>query len=117
MRSAQQNQTDMAIRQLPREEWSEYFDSFSKAKDVAHRVDYAEIRIFSPEIGAQPQTSWLPLDGLTYDRKDDRLDVFVKGIDHLITHPKAIFVDESNGRLDSIEVSRDNGSYEVIELR
>lgn len=106
----------MAIRQLPPADWNDYFDAFSKAKDDAGRVDYAEIRVFSPEIGAQPQTKWLPLQGLTYDPKDDRLDVFVTGIDHMIVYPKVIHVDETNGRLDSIEVVREDGTYEVIEF-
>ena len=107
----------MAIRQLPRADWNDYFDAFSRAKDDAGRVDYAEIRVFSPEIGAQPETSWLPLQGLTYDPKDDKLDVFVKGLEHLIAHPKVIFVDETSGRLDSIEVVRQDGTYEVVDIR
>ena len=106
----------MAIRQLPRTDWKDYFDAFSKAKDDAGRVDYAEIRVFSPEIGAQPHTKWLPLQGLTYDSKDDRLEVFVAGLDHMIVHPKAIFVEETSGRLDSIEVVREDGTYEVVEF-
>lgn len=106
----------MAIRQLPQTDWNGYFDAFSKAKKDAHRVDYAEIRVFSPEIGAQPETSWLPLEGLTYDAKADRLDIFVKGLDHMIVHPKAIHVDETSGRLDSIEVNRQDGTFEVVEF-
>ena len=107
----------MAIRQLPRTDWNDYFDAFSKEKSDSGRIDYAEIRVFSPEIGAQPQTKWLPLQGLTYDPKDDRLDVFVKGLDHMIVHPKVIYVEESSGRLDSIEVVREDGTYEVVEIR
>lgn len=107
----------MAIRQLPRSNWNDYFDAFSKEKSDAGRIDYAEIRVFSPEIGAQPETSWLPLQGLTYDPKDDKLEVFVKGLDHFVAHPKAIYVDETSGRLDSIEVVLADGSYEVVEIR
>ena len=106
----------MAIRQLRRSDWNHYFDAFSKAKSDSGRIDYAEIRVFSPEIGAQPETSWLPLEGLTYDPKGDQLDIFVKGLDHMIVHPQAIHVDESNGRLDSIEVVREDGTYEVVEF-
>jgi len=34
----------------------------------------------------------------------------------MIVHPQAIHVDESNGRLDSIEVVREDGTYEVVEF-
>ncbi len=107
----------MAIRELPRRKWNAYFDNFSKKKSDAGRIDYAEIRVFSPEIGAQPETSWLPLKGLTYDPKDDQLDVFVDGLEHFIAHPQAIFVEEASGRLDSIEVVLKDGTYEVVEIR
>ncbi|HLT47264.1 MAG TPA: DUF5335 family protein [Rubricoccaceae bacterium] len=107
----------MAIRPLPRAAWNDYFDAFSKKKDDTGRVDYAEIRVFSPEDGAQPETRWLPLLGLTYDPKDDLLDVAVEGLDHLVGHPEAIYVDEAHGRLDRFEVVRRDGTREVIEIR
>ena len=106
----------MAIRELPHTDWKDYFEAFSKAKDDSGRVDYAEICTFSLEIGAQPLTKWLPPQGLTYDRQDDRLEVFVAGLDDMIVHPKAIFVEETSGRLDSIEIVREDGSYGVIEF-
>src|SRR5690606_26055696 len=90
---------------------------FSKKKDDTGRVDYAEIRVFSPEDGAQPETRWLPLLGLTYDPKDDLLDVAVEGLDHLVGHPEAIYVDEAHGRLDRFEVVRRDGTREVIAIR
>jgi hypothetical protein len=107
----------MAIRTLPRAEWNDYFDAFSKQKDDAGRIDYAEIRVFSANDGAQPETRWLPLQGLTYDPKDDLLDIAVTNLDHLVAHPQTIYVDEAHGRLDRFEVVRKDGTREIIELR
>jgi hypothetical protein len=107
----------MVIRSLPRAEWAAYFDAFSRAKQHTGRVDYAEVRVFSPEIGAQPETRWLPLLGLTYDPKDDLLEVQVTGLDHLVAHPTAIYVEEAGGRLDRMEVIRRDGTQEVVEIR
>ena len=107
----------MSIRQLPQTVWRAYFDRFSKEKSDQHRVDYAEIRVFSAELGAQPETRWLPLEGITYDHHDDRLDIFVKGLGHLIAHPQSIHIDETNGRLDSMEIVRTDGAREVVEIR
>lgn len=107
----------MAIRTLPRDEWNDYFDDFSKSKGNTGRIDYAEIRVFSPEDGIQPETRWLPLQGLTYDPKNDLLDIAVTGLDHLVAHPQQIYVDETQGRLDRFEVVRPDGTHEVVELR
>lgn len=107
----------MAIRTLPRAQWNDYFDAFSGTKSNTGRIDYAEIRILSPEDGVQPQTSWLPLQGLTYDPKDDLLEVIVTGLDHLIGHPETIYLDEEEGHLDRFEVVRRDGTKEIIEIR
>lgn len=107
----------MAIRTLPRAEWNDYFDAFSRTKSDTGRIDYAEIRVLSLEDGAQPQTSWIPLQGLTYDSKDDLLEVIMPGLDHLVGHPETIFVDEECGRLDRLEIVRRDGTKEIIELR
>lgn len=91
---------------------------FSKKLSREHRTDYAEIRVFYRENGAQPETSWLPLAGITYDRKGDLLEVLVENMDHLVFHPKEIYVDErADQELNSLEVVREDGPMEVIELR
>lgn len=107
----------MAIRTLPRAEWTAYFDAFSHTKSDTGRLDYAEIRILSAEDGVQPQARWVPLQGITYDAKDDLLEVQVTGLDHLIGHPEAIYVDEEAGRLGRFEIVRRDGTKEIVELR
>ena len=109
--------TPMAIRNLPRAEWNDYFDTFSSTKHDTGRIDYAEIRMLSPEDGAQPQTRWLPLQGIVYDPKDDLLEIIVTGLDHLVGHPETIYVDETDGRLNRFEIVRHDGIQELIEIR
>ena len=107
----------MSIRTLPRAEWNDYFDAFSHTKSDTGRIDHAEIRVLSLEDGAQLQTHWVPLQGLTYDPKGDLLEVIMTGLDHLVGHPEAIYVDEEAGHLDRLEVVRRDGTKEIIELR
>lgn len=107
----------MAIRTLPRAEWNAYFDAFSGTKSHTGRIDYAEVRVLSLEDGVQIQARWLPLQGLTYDPKNDLLEVQMPGLDHLIGHPEAVYVDEEAGRLDRFEVVRRDGTKEIIEIR
>ena len=107
----------MAIRTLPRNEWGPYFDRFSKTKDKAGRIDYTEIRVFSSEFGAQRETSWVPLQGVTYDPRGDLLEIVVPGLDHMVTHPVEIHVDEAGDVLERFEVIRDDGTREIVEIR
>jgi len=108
----------MAIKKLDKGEWQRFFDRLSKDLMTSREVEYAEVRVFSPEIGAQKATSWLPLEGITYDTKDDLIDLAVPNLDHMIYHPTEIFIDEaSDGVLCSMEILRRDGTKEVVELR
>lgn len=107
----------MAIQKLERDQWATYFDTFSRDFIRSKRSDYAQIRVLSTEDGAQPETSWLPLIGLTYDAKSDLLDVSVENMDHLVYQPEEIYVDEEDGVISSLEVVRKDGTKEIIELR
>lgn len=108
----------MAIKKLDTNQWDPYFRDFSKELIGEGRTDYAEIRVFSRDIGAQQETRWLPLQGITYDSKDNLLEITVDGLDHLIYEPREIYVDETTeGILTSMEVIRSDGTTEVIEVR
>lgn len=108
----------MGIKKIERKDWADYFDAFSRKLNRDHRIDYAEIRVFSLEDGAQPETSWVPLSGITYDRKGDLLEVLVENMDHIIFHPDEIYVDVTEDDvLTSLEVVHVDGTKEVIELR
>jgi hypothetical protein len=108
----------MAIKKIDQANWASYFDAFSRNLIRSRRSDYAEIRVFSMEDGAQPETAWLPLAGITYDAKGDLLEIQVTNLDHLILHPAEIYVDEAGaGVIASLEIVRQDGVKEIIELR
>lgn len=73
--------------------------------------------VLSMEDGAQPETSWLLLDGISYDRKNDLIEVLVEGLDHLVLHPQEIYADELGEEVLSLKVVRKDGTKEIIELR
>ncbi len=93
----------MAICTLTRTERNAYRGAFSCARHAIGRLGYAETHVLSVENGVQQQTGWLPLQGLTYDLQDDLLDVKVSGLNHLISHPEAIYIDEEAGCLRPLE--------------
>ncbi|MEZ4701828.1 MAG: DUF5335 family protein [Rhodothermales bacterium] len=108
----------MSVKKLEKRVWKSYFNSLSKPYMHKERTDYAEIRVFSNDIGAQPETQWLPLEGITYDDRDDLLEVMVEHLDHLVFHPEEIYVDETtDGHVMTLEIVRKDGVKEIIELR
>ncbi len=100
-------------RELPREAWREYFDALSKV--VAGHP--AEVEVESLKLGDQVEADWVPLIGVTYDHKDDVLEVALEGLDHLIHKPRRIWVEESGPHFVAAEIERADGVTEIIRLK
>src|SRR5262249_49505181 len=77
----------MATRKLDKKEWRTFFDRVSKMVEGKQ----AEIEVASLRLGAQVQAEWLPLHGITYDPKDDLVEVILEGLDHMISKPREIY--------------------------
>jgi hypothetical protein len=104
----------MAAKKLEKPEWSAFFDRLSKMLQDEQR---AEIEVSSLSVGDQFEAEWLPLIGITYDRKDDVLEVALEGMDHMIRAPREIYVDFGVGGLLSVAVTDASGSKQIIKLR
>jgi hypothetical protein len=81
----------MTARKLEKTEWRRFFDWVSKGL-VGKR---AEIEIASLALGDQIEAEWLPLLGITFDPKNDILEIALDGLDHLISRPREIYIDEA----------------------
>lgn len=103
----------MTARKLDKKEWKPFFESISKVLGTKQ----AEIEVLSLNLGDQVEAEWLPLIGLTYDPKDDVLDVALEGLDHLIPKPQEIYVDDSSVGLASVAVADGEGKRHLIQLR
>lgn len=108
----------MAIKKLEKKEWKSYFDRFSKSYIRNKRTDYAEIQMLSDEAGMAYETDWVLLKGITYNSKDDSLEIDIEDLGHRIYQPNEIYVDE-DGRsgISSLEIVEKNGNKDIIELR
>lgn len=108
----------MAVKKLDRGEWQSFFDTFSKKFLKDDQPEYAEIQVLSESLGAQPETRWLILEGITYNPKDDLLDIRVEDLDRMILHPTEIYVDEDmGGWITSMEIVEKDGTKDIIEIR
>ena len=103
----------MTIRKLEKREWRPYLDRVSKGL-VGKR---AEIEVASLALGDQILAEWLTLFGITYDPKDDIVEIALDGVDHLITKPQEVYVDEGPLGVSSVEIIDAAGVRQIIKLR
>jgi hypothetical protein len=79
----------MAFYRIDRRGWQAFCDTFSHAL-VGKR---AEIEVASLDLGDQIVAEWLPLRGISYDRKDDVVVIALDGVDHMIRSPREFHAD------------------------
>ena len=103
----------MTIQRLDRNAWRNYFDFMSKFLEGKR----AEIEVASLSMGEQVQAEWLPLLGITYDAKDDLIEVALEGVDHLIRKPREVHVEDGARELNSIEIVDAEGTIQIVKLR
>ena len=103
----------MAAQKIEKPEWQAFFDTLSKGL-VGMR---AEIEVASLALGDQIVAEWLPLLGITYDPKDDLLEIALDGLDHMIRKPREVYADSGEGALLSFEIIDADGVSRIILLR
>jgi hypothetical protein len=103
----------MSTSKLERTAWQAYFDHVSKTIDGR----LAEIEINSLALGSQLQTKWVPLLGITYDRKSDLIEIIVEGLDHMIRKPRDVYIEENGTTLSSLEIIDSDNVRQIVRLR
>ena len=103
----------MTTRMISKPEWRPYLDQVSK--DLVGRR--AEIDVMSLKLGSQVQAQWVRLLGITYDPKNDLLEVALEGLDHLISKPIELYVEEGHAGLESLSVLDGEGNRQIIRLK
>jgi hypothetical protein len=101
------------MRDLPRTEWRRFFDRMSKPL----LGKWAEVEVASLDLGDQITAEWIPLIGITYDSRDDLVDVALDRANRLIRHPTAIIVEEAPTGLESVAVIDAEGARHFVKLR
>ena len=101
------------LRNLPKDEWRGFFDRMSKPL-LGKR---AEVEVVSLDLGDQIVAEWVPMVGITYDSRDDLVDVALDRANRLIRHPKEITVEEAPAGLASVAVVDADGARHVVRLK
>ena len=103
----------MSIQQVDKSGWAVFFDVLNKSL-VGKR---AEIEVASLDLGDQVEAEWLPLIGVTYDHKDDLVEVALEGLDHMIRKPREIYVDYDVADVIAIDIVDSDGAHQIIRLK
>src|SRR5690606_13921285 len=94
----------MSYQLIEKAGWQSFFDGISRILEGKH----VEIEVLGLDLGAQIQVEWLPLNGITYDPKDDALYIYTEGVDrdldHAIPAPREIYYEVQRGGLVRIVV-------------
>ena len=103
----------MAAEQIERARWGAFLGSLTTTL-VGKQ---AEIEVAALDLGDQIEAQWAPLIGITYDEKDDLVEIALEQLDHLIRSPQAIFVDEGLGGIAAIAVDDSDGHRHVVRFK
>src|SRR5580700_9196810 len=103
----------MTVQKLEKAQWRSFFDRMASALEGKQ----AEIEVASLNLGDQIEAEWQELIGISYDPKDDVIEVALEGIDHLIHKPRDIYIDDGAQTLTSLEIIDAEGTEQIIKLR
>ena len=103
----------MTPRSVPKTEWQGYCDRLSKGL----LGKQAEIEVTGLPFGDHVAAKWLPLLGITYDPKDDLVEIALEGLDHLIHQPREISVEDGPEGLTAMEIVGADQRRQTVKLR
>src|SRR4051812_30571651 len=103
----------MAVSKLEKKAWHAYFDHVSEILTGKR----AEIEVDSLAIGSQIEAEWLPLLGITYDPKNDMVEILLEGLDHMVRKPREIYVDQDVSGLKSMQLIDNDNVRQIVKLR
>jgi hypothetical protein len=103
----------MPTRKLDKGGWKPFFDRLTKHLEDAE----AEIEVMSLALGDQVEAEWLPLYGITYEPREDMLEIALENLDHMIAKPREIYAEEQGDTLVNIEVVDGGGVRQIVRFR
>jgi hypothetical protein len=110
----------MRNRLIPRTEWSRFLEEFSRC----HEDWLVTVRILSPSLGSQVESSGLPLEGIVADAGGHGpISIHLgrspgQNVEHEIPDPKQVWVEFSAaGAEEALEIESEDGTKTIVEFR
>jgi hypothetical protein len=110
------------MREIPREEWAQFLDSFSRQ----HEGWLVTVEVLDAEIGAQVEAEEKPLQGITAELKgggDDSVSINVgripaEHVTHSIIAPTHVRIEQAeNGADMALQIESSDGATTLVRLR
>ncbi len=107
-----------ATQELDAERWHEYFDSLTPSIEGM----LATIEVMDAQAGDQLDAERMPLQAISYDPKDDVLEIALGGrgvrypvvLRHFVSSPRTISVEESSSITPSAILVTDGGGVRTL---
>jgi hypothetical protein len=111
----------MQTREIPRDEWAAFFDSFSRQ----HEGWLATVEVLGKEIGAQVEARELALRGITAELKGDEDTISIilgetpkDHITHIITGPSHVRLEQTeSGAHEALQIESASGVTTLLCFR
>ena len=112
----------MPTKEIPREEWSNFFDVFSRQ----HEGWLATLEIFGPEVGAQEEAHELPLEGISLASGGNETDAVAISlgktpedhVTHTITKPEHVWLEQTSGGANAaLEIESEDQNKALLRFR
>lgn len=108
---------EMSFQRIEKPEWQTLFDATSRILEGK----FVEIEVIGLSLGDQFEVEWLPVNGITYDPKDDALYIYIAGVDrdldHMIPSPHEIYIEFGSTGLSQVVVVDSEGNKQIVRFR
>jgi hypothetical protein len=110
------------MREIPRDEWAKFLDSFSRQ----HEGWLIRLEVLGAEIGAQVEAQELPLEGITAELKsggEDVISIILGGgsrerVTHNITQPTHVRIEQTESGADmTLQIESRSGVTTLVRFR
>lgn len=103
----------MTIRKLDRGEWDGLCLSVTRNCSGMQ----AMVEVMSVEFGCQPEVRRSPMLGMSYDPRNDVLELLIGDLDHLIRAPRELYVDDAPlGRM-ALQIVDAGGVRQIVTFQ
>jgi hypothetical protein len=110
----QQRGTAMTARSIEKQDWAAFCATVSKALEGSQ----AEVEVESLDLGDQVEKDWAPWIGITYDPKDDIIDIALDDdVDHIINRPRDLVADIDDVNISALQITDADGRRHLVRLR
>ena len=112
----------MPTQEIPREDWSNFFDVFSRQ----HEGWLVTLEVFGPEVGAQEEAHQLPFEGISIASEGNGADAIAINlgktpedhVTHTITKPEHVWLEQTSGGANAaLEIDSGDQTKTLLRFR